>query len=113
MMLRNSIAFFVVTIVATLVVTLVATLVAWNLQIEHRAFQCTDNIGFGTFWEDMAMHERAGDTVSPGWSWDEIKHVEATYKRAFFLIWFAGTLAGSVIIFWKRRHEKKSTLANR
>ena len=43
----------VFSIVGGLLLSLFVTLVAWNVQIEHRAFQCTDDVGFGFFWHDM------------------------------------------------------------
>jgi len=44
-----------------LIISLLLTLAAWNIQIEHRAFHCTDDVGFGFFWENMDTHERAND----------------------------------------------------
>src|SRR3954451_1186707 len=105
MTLHNGIVSFLVAIGASLVVALIATLIVWNIQIEHRAFQCADDTGFGTFWEDMDAHQRARDTVSPGWTWHRLKRVETTYKRALILIWFAGTLAAGAIILSRVRHE--------
>jgi hypothetical protein len=72
----------------SLLFTLIITLVAWNIQIEHRAFHCSDDVGFGFFWESMDAHERAGDTLAPGWTWAKLRAERKVYMVAFFCIWF-------------------------
>src|SRR5712691_5505717 len=41
----------------SLVVSFVIIMLAWNIQIEHRAYKCTDDVGFGFFWENMNTHD--------------------------------------------------------
>jgi uncharacterized membrane protein len=72
-----------------LVVSFVITMLAWNIQIEHQAYKCTDDVGFGFFWESMSTHEGAGDTALPGWTWGKIRAVQALYEAGFVLLWFA------------------------
>ena len=72
-----------------IVVSFIVIMLAWNLHIEHRAYRCTDDVGFGFFWENMATHERAGDTPLPGWTWGKIKFIQASYEAGFVLLWFA------------------------
>ncbi len=84
--------------------SLFVTLVPWNIQIEHRAFQCTDDVGFGSFFEDMDTHKGAGDTVSPSWTWEQLKVATAAYEMAFFAIWL-GIPTGSLLIFKRNRRK--------
>lgn len=65
------------------------TIVAWNLLIEHRAFHCTDDMGFALVAQDIDDHRLAGDTLSPGWTWEKIKAARAIYQAAFLALWFA------------------------
>ncbi|GEM_PF-6332135 len=69
------------------------TVGAWHIQIEPRAFQCWDSVGiFDTYWEGIDEHRGAGDKISPGWTWDEIKIAREIYIGAFFSIWAASAL---------------------
>jgi hypothetical protein len=72
-----------------LVVSFVIFTVAWNIHIEHRAYKCTDDVGFGFFCENMNTHKGAGDTPLPGWTWGKIKAVQASYEAGFVILWFA------------------------
>ncbi len=72
-----------------LVVSFVIIMLAWNIQIEHRAYRCTDDVGFGFFWENMNTHQAAGDTTLPGWTWGKIKAIQALYETGFVLLWLA------------------------
>lgn len=73
--------------IASLLFAFVTTMAAWHIQIENRAFRCTDDIGFGAFWADIDLHRQAGDTRFPGWTWDSLKLVRTLYLVGFFLIW--------------------------
>src|SRR4051794_26106761 len=74
------------------VVATFITVGAWRIQIEPRAFQCWDSGGmFDTYREDIDGHRGAGDKISPGWTWDEIKTARAIYIWAFFGIWVASS----------------------
>ena len=75
------------------VISGVATFGAWYVQIEPRAFQCWDGPGIEAYWESIEVHEGAGDKISTGWTWDEIKTWRAIYLLAFFGIW-VGSSAG-------------------
>jgi hypothetical protein len=99
---------FGILLVGGLLFSLIVTLVPWNIQIEHRAFQCTDDVGVGSFFEDMDTHRGAGDTVSPGWTWKKIKVAKTVYEMAFFTIWLS-IPTGSVLIF-RRNRRKHSDL---
>lgn len=70
-------------------ISLFLTEFVWNGEIENRAFHCTDDVGFGVFWQDISEHEQAGDTVAPGWTWDKLRYARVIYAAAFFLIWGA------------------------
>jgi len=62
------------------------TMLAWNTQIEHRAFYCTDDIGFGFFWEDVNDHRGAGDVLAQGWTWKQLEVTRAIYITVFWLL---------------------------
>ena len=40
----------------------------------------------------MASHKTAGDTISAGWTWDELATVREEYIAVFFLLSIVGTL---------------------
>jgi hypothetical protein len=91
-----------------LLLSLFVTLIAWNIQIESLGFHCTDDVGFATFFVDMDTHKEAGDTLSPGWTWDELEIARTVYMVAFFFIWFvsASLLARITLSVTKNRgHE--------
>jgi len=84
------------------VIATMVTVGAWHVQIEPRAFQCWDSIGiFDTYWQDIDEHRLAGDKISPGWTWDEIKKARQIYIWSFYGIWGA-SLAGGCSIFARR-----------
>lgn len=75
------------------VLSTVITVVFWNLQIDHRAFHCTDSMWpLADYWTDIDSHASAGDTVSPGWTWEKIKIVRIIYIVAFYFLWVTSTL---------------------
>jgi hypothetical protein len=88
-------------------ISLILTLAVWNLQIEHRAFQCTDDCGFGGFFEDMQAHHNAGDKVLPGWSWQDIYDAKLAYTVAFYLIWVAISCAPILLTFSKAKRQSR------
>jgi hypothetical protein len=49
------------------VFSFLVTTTAWGIQIEPRAFQCTDIGGWpiANYLTDMDTHKGAGDTISP------------------------------------------------
>ena len=74
------------------VIAALVTVGAWHIQIEPRAFQCWDSIGiFDTYWDDIDLHRGAGDKISPGWTWEEIKTAREVYIWAFFGISIASS----------------------
>jgi len=89
-------------------------MVAWNIQIENRAFHCTDDIGFGIFLEDMDVHKQAGDTICPGWTWGKINALSTAYKIFFFSLWFSSSAVAMILKYpteWTEdncssRHDK-------
>jgi hypothetical protein len=85
-------------------VSLFVTVVAWNIQIEHRALHCTDDVGFGFFWEDLEAHEQARDTLSPSWTWEKLSATQKKYDIAFFSIWLI-VVATYIMINLTRRRQ--------
>src|SRR4051812_17388785 len=81
-----------------LVFSIIITVAVWNIQIEGKAFQCNDGPGLGAFWINMVTHRGAGDTVSPGWTWDKLQAVRIDYEIAFYLIWFLCS-SGAYLVF--------------
>src|SRR5689334_9818377 len=63
------------------------TFVAWSIQIEPRAFQCWDGPVIDAYWGSIDVHRAAGDKISAGWTWDEIKMWQKIYIGSFFAIW--------------------------
>jgi hypothetical protein len=88
-----------------LLFSLFVTMVAWNIQIEHHALQCID-IGFGSFFVNMDTHQAAGDSVSPGWTWEKLRVARTAYEVAFFSIWFAS--AGVPIMLISSRSRRRN-----
>ena len=74
-----------------LLISILTTFVAWNMQIESRAFQCWDGPGMDAYWGSIDDHEGAGDKISPGWTWGEIRNWREVYVGAFFVIWAASS----------------------
>lgn len=93
-----------------LILSTLLTFVAWNIQIEPRAFQCWDSMGmlFDNYWEDMDTHRGAGDRISAGWTWDEIKTAREIYILAFFGIWAASSLVSFRLISRGPRHPNNA-----
>ena len=91
----RSILLIAASVLLAAVVAGILTMVTWSACIEGRAFQCWD-IGFGSFWQDIDVHFRAGDTISSGWSWERLKVVRFHYLEAFWLLW--GLIA--FVLFW-------------
>ena len=85
---------FVACVFGGAVVSTLVTTIVWNIQIEPRAFQCNDTCGwpFDNYWGAMGDHKAAGDAISPGWTWEELKTLREIYIAAFFLLWAASTL---------------------
>jgi hypothetical protein len=92
-----AIILFVIVAFAGAVVSTVVTMIAWNIQIEPRLFQCIDSMGlFDNYWTDMGIHQSAGDTISPGWTWGQLEGIRMIYVTVFWLMWI-----GSVFFFYK------------
>ena len=90
---------FVACALGGVVLATIITVGAWHVQIEPRAFQCWDGVGiFATYWDDIDVHRGAGDKISPGWTWDEIKTAREIYIGAFFLIWTASSFISFGVI---------------
>jgi hypothetical protein len=77
------------------VVSGIVTMISWGVRIEDRAFHCWD-IGFGSYWTDIDLHKTAGDTISSGWTWEQIETVRIHYLEAFWLL--CAVMAS--ILFW-------------
>ena len=100
---------FLVCVLGGAMLSTVVTWIAWDIQIEPRAFQCTDDIApFNNYWTDMDTHESAGDTVSPGWTWEKLKVVRIIYITVFFLLWVASTVFPFRMILRRFRRPNQS-----
>lgn len=86
---------FVMTAIGGLVLSLVVTWFAWQVLITDKAFHCTDDNVSG-FWLSIETHRGAGDTISPGWTWEKLERVRTEYEVAFFALWFVS----SSVAFW-------------
>ena len=80
------------------------TLIGWRIQIEGRAFQCNDWVPLATFTTDMTGHRQAGDTLSPGWAWEDIERVGRVYQIVFWLLWVI--VAGLVTVVGSRNGRR-------
>ena len=79
----------------------------WNGQIECKAYQCNDDIWpFAWYSTDMSYHRDAGDTLSPGWTWEKIEGVGRMYHAGFFILWAAATAVTSTM--WMKRWEQNN-----
>ena len=100
---------FVACALGGVVLATVITVGAWRVQIEPRAFQCEDDVGiFDTYWESIDGHRGAGDKLSPGWTWDEIKTAREIYIGAFYLIWAAGSFIPVWLVSRQLKQPNKS-----
>lgn len=89
------IVLLILSVLSGAILSTIVTIAAWNVQIEPRAFQCNDSVWpFNEYWTSMESHESAGDTLSPGWTWERLKNVRILYISAFYLIW---TATGSIV----------------
>lgn len=87
------VALFFACMTAGAVLSTGATYAAWNIAIGPRAFHCVDDIGiFDSYWCAMEDHKAAGDTVLPGWTWEELKMVRIIFISGFCLLWAGSTL---------------------
>lgn len=84
------------------------TLIGWRIQIEGRAFQCNDWVPLATFTTDITGHRQAGDTLSPGWAWEDIERVGRVYQIVFWLLW--AVVAGLVTVVWIKKRAQNQTL---
>jgi hypothetical protein len=89
------IALFVMTALGGLVLSAVVTWFAWQVLISDRAFHCTDDNVSG-FWVSMDSHRGAGDSLSPGWTWEKLVRVRTAYEAAFVTLW----LTSSSVAYW-------------
>jgi hypothetical protein len=86
-------ALFVGCAIGGAVLSTVATYALWNTAIEPHAFHCVDDIWpFDSYWCPMDDHISAGDMLYPGWTWGELRVVQAVFITVFFILWAAGTL---------------------
>ena len=83
-------------------------LAIWFSRIEGRAFTCND-IGLFPFiegfWTGINDHQSAGDKISPGWTWDEVRNAAFMCRLAFFAIWIAAS--ATIIRFLWRDSPRK------
>ena len=92
---RMKIAFTIATVVGCLLASLLITWLVWEMQIDGRAFRCTDagtfTLSLG-FWTSADMHQSAGDQIQPGWTWEKVGAANGFYKLAFFVLWIGGSM---------------------
>ena len=103
----------VVSAIGGLIFATVVVWAGWNTQIERRAYQCNDDI-WPCAWitTDMSDHRDAGDTLSPGWTWEKIEDVGRMYRIGFFVLWAGATALISTVSI-KRREQNKPVEAIR
>ena len=69
---------------------------AWA-PLETRAFQCTDGME-GIFWGSIDSHRIAGDRVSPGWTWEQVRAAQIVYYVSFITLWLAIAAAPALLL---------------
>jgi hypothetical protein len=95
---------YVTSALSGLAVSYLVTIVGWNV-VEHRALHCTDDIGFTFAAVDMDTHQEAGDSLLPGWTWEELKAARAMYQVVFLCLWFAIAASPRFTLLRKNSHE--------
>src|ERR1017187_4961871 len=89
---------FVMTTLGGLVLSLAVTWFAWQGLITDKAFHCNDD-NISGFWVSIATHRGAGDTISPGWTWEKLERVRTGYEVAFLALWLvSGSVAFRAIV---------------
>lgn len=79
------------TTLLSLFASLVITWLTWECLVPGRAFQCRDD-GFDSgFWVSAETHRSAGDSILPGWTWENVQRVNGDYKLAFVAIWLSAS----------------------
>jgi hypothetical protein len=96
---------FVASTLVGLALSYIVTIVVWNLVIEHRAFHCTDDMGFALVVQSIDDHRLAGDTLGPGWTWDGVKAARLIYLAAFYSLWFLLATGPRWTVLRKNSHE--------
>jgi hypothetical protein len=95
------VVFSIVIMGSTSLLSLFLTVIAWHVQIEDKAFHCTDDNLSGWIC-GIDTHREAGDTISPGWTWHKLELVRDAYEAAFVLIWL-GTAAPIFFVVGRAR----------
>ena len=85
----------------SLVVSLVLTWFVWEAMIYDRAFHCNDDGLSIAFWTSADTHKAAGDTIAPGWTWDNVRTVNGIFKIAFYTLWLGGSVIGFHVLYRK------------
>ena len=65
-----------------LVVSGMITMTVWSVRIEGKASHCFD-IGFGSYWTDIGLHESAKDTMLPGGLGRNLRRRDFIMSRRF------------------------------
>lgn len=107
-------AFTIATVVGCFLASLVITWLVREVQINGRAFSCTDSGPFTLslgFWTSAATHQSAGDQIQPGWTWEKVEAVNGFYKLAFFALWIGGSLVALRLIRGAPRGESHEHIA--
>ncbi len=97
-----------------LVASLLVTWAVWEIQIDGRAFHCTDAGPFTlsvAFWTSANLHQSAGDQIQPGWTWDKVAVVNGYYELAFFALWVAGSMESFRFIHKRLRTQSHEHIA--
>ena len=95
-----------------LVASLMITWLIWEIQIEGRAFNCTDAFALSAaFWTGANVHQSAGDQIQPGWTWEEVAVVNGYYKLAFFAFWLGGSVEAFRFIHRRSRTQSHDLIA--
>jgi hypothetical protein len=87
-------------VLSCLCATFFITWLVWHMQIHEKAFHCIDDgLSIG-FWESAEAHQRAGDKILPGWTWEKLQMTNRIYLLAFFFLWIAGSILGVRAFTW-------------
>jgi hypothetical protein len=106
----QQVAFGLIAVFGGLVFSTIITLAVWNIQIEGRAFQCNDGPGLGAFWADVDTHRGAGDTISPGWTWEKLKIVRIDYEIAFYSLWSLTSIGAFLAVLQISKRVARETI---
>ena len=106
----RQIAIFIMALLTGWLLAVCLTWLGWCIQIEGKAFHCTDETFPIVWWgESVDGHRQAGDTLGLGWSWEKIHRAQELYRAAYYVLWLSGA-AGTYLFFKKRKAQSRAEL---